>query len=115
MEVSSMNGQDIQMKSPYNAATASPPGAHGERADEVRPDDEKAEYVAREDEVERPARAPTAMRSGVRMRIDELTKRIVAQIVDEDNKVIKQIPPEEALKLAQRIRAANGLIFDRKA
>jgi len=50
-----------------------------------------------------------------RLRIDEGTKRIVAQIVNEDHEVIKQIPPEELLRIAARFRDLQGKLFDRKA
>jgi len=53
-------------------------------------------------------------RTGTRLRIDEASKRIVAQIVDENNEVIKQIPPEEILKIAARFREISGKMFDRK-
>ncbi|HUW60219.1 MAG TPA: flagellar protein FlaG [Candidatus Bathyarchaeia archaeon] len=51
-------------------------------------------------------------RTGTRLRIDKSTKRIVAQIVGRDNHIIKQIPPEEALKIAARLRELRGEIFD---
>ena len=51
-------------------------------------------------------------RTGTRLRIDKATKRIVAQIVGRDNNIIKQIPPEEALKIAARLRELQGQLFD---
>jgi len=54
-------------------------------------------------------------RTRTRLRIDEGTKRIVAQIVSEDHEVIKQIPPEELLRIAARFRDLQGNLFDRKA
>ena len=51
-------------------------------------------------------------RTGTRLRIDKATNRIVAQIVGRDNNIIKQIPPEEALKIAARLREFRGEIFD---
>jgi uncharacterized FlaG/YvyC family protein len=53
--------------------------------------------------------------AGVSLRIDAATKRVVAQIVDEANHVIKQIPPEELLKVAAKTRQLQGLLFDREA
>ena len=50
-----------------------------------------------------------------RLRIDEASKRIVAQIVNEDHEVIKQIPSEELLRIAARFRDLQGKLFDRKA
>ncbi len=51
-------------------------------------------------------------RTGTRLRIDKATNRIVAQIVGRDNNVIKQIPPEEALRIAARLREFRGAMFD---
>ncbi|MCX5769660.1 MAG: flagellar protein FlaG [Candidatus Hydrogenedentes bacterium] len=51
-------------------------------------------------------------RTGTRLRIDKATKRIVAQIVGRDNNIIKQIPPEEALEIAARLREFRGEFFD---
>ncbi len=51
-------------------------------------------------------------RTGTRLHIDKGSNRIVAQIVGRDNNVIKQIPPEEALKIAARMRELHGVMFD---
>ena len=51
-------------------------------------------------------------RGGVRLYIDEGTNRIVAEIVDKNNEVVRQLPPEEALRIAARFREIIGLIFD---
>lgn len=52
-------------------------------------------------------------RTGTRLRVDESTKRVVAQIIDSNNEVIKQIPPEELLTLAAKSREIEGRLFDR--
>lgn len=51
----------------------------------------------------------------LRLRVDKETSRIVAQIVDENHEVVRQIPPEEALKIAARTRRLLGLLFDQNA
>ncbi len=56
----------------------------------------------------------SASRAGTRMRIDAASKRVVAQIVNENNEVIKQIPPEDVLKIAARFRELRGKLFDQK-
>lgn len=61
------------------------------------------------------ARIAANARGGTRLHVDEATNRIVAQIVNAENQVIKQIPPEEALRVAARIRNIVGLLFDRQA
>jgi flagellar protein FlaG len=57
----------------------------------------------------------TIQRTGTRIRIDDGTKRIVAQILDENREVIKQIPPEDLLQIAARLRQLEGLLFDSDA
>lgn len=54
------------------------------------------------------------IRGGTRLRLDPATNRVVAQIVNKNNEVIKQVPPEEALRIAARFRQLTGLIFDLK-
>ena len=53
--------------------------------------------------------------AGVRLRIDKATSQIIAQIVDENNKVVRQVPPEEVLKIAESTRQLQGLLFDESA
>ncbi len=51
-------------------------------------------------------------RAGTRLSVDAATKRIVAKIVDETNQVIKQIPPEELLKIIAQARKMYAKLFD---
>jgi len=51
-------------------------------------------------------------RSGTRLHVDPNVHRIVAEIVDENNEVIKQIPPEEMLRIAAKFRELTGLLFE---
>ena len=53
--------------------------------------------------------------AGVNLRVDAATKRVVTQLVDERNQVIKQIPPEELLKVVAKTRQLQGLLFDQDA
>ena len=53
--------------------------------------------------------------TGTRLRIDADSKRIIAQIVNEANEVIKQIPPEELLRIKAKSRQIQGLLFDKNA
>ena len=53
--------------------------------------------------------------SSVRMRVDKASKQVVTRIVDANNEVIRQIPPEELLKIARKMRELEGVLFDRKA
>jgi uncharacterized FlaG/YvyC family protein len=54
-------------------------------------------------------------RTGTRLRFDEDSKRIVAQIVNEANEVIRQVPPEEVLRIAAKLRRLQGILFDETA
>ncbi len=50
-----------------------------------------------------------------RLRVDEASKRVIAQIVNESGEVVKQIPPEEVLRLAANFGRLQGLLFDQQA
>ena len=48
--------------------------------------------------------------------IDDSTHRVVVKVINTDNgEVIRQIPSETALKLAQSLSSASSLLFDDKA
>lgn len=53
--------------------------------------------------------------AGAIIRIDEATNRWVAQLVNENNEVIRQIPPQELLEIAAKFRRLQGLLFDERA
>jgi uncharacterized FlaG/YvyC family protein len=57
-------------------------------------------------------RIPGSDRAGTRFGIDKTTDRIVAQIMSHDREVIKQVPPEELLKVLGKQRRLQGLLFD---
>ncbi len=56
---------------------------------------------------------PLALRT--RMRVDRDSGDIVAQILDENGNVVKQIPPEVMQKLAERFQELQGLLLDEQA
>ena len=60
------------------------------------------------------ARRQDTVRSGARIYVDEATNRVVIQIVNADDEVIRQIPPEEILRIAERFQKLTGIIFDRE-
>ncbi len=53
-------------------------------------------------------------RNGSKIRIDESTDRIVVQILNANDEVIKQFPPEELLKAIRNTRELVGLVFDQQ-
>jgi flagellar protein FlaG len=57
--------------------------------------------------------AISTLNRGVRFHVDKSEGRLVAQVIDRDtNEVLRQIPPEEFLELASRLRDFVGLLFD---
>ncbi len=46
------------------------------------------------------------------IRVDKENNRIVVRLLDKDNQVIKQIPPEETLEIASKMRRLQALLFD---
>jgi len=55
------------------------------------------------------------LNTGVRLRVDKESDQIVAQFVDANDKVIKQIPPEDMLRIAANMRKLEGLLFNKEA
>ncbi|MCX8065557.1 MAG: flagellar protein FlaG [Candidatus Hydrogenedentes bacterium] len=53
--------------------------------------------------------------TSTRLKLDEETKRIVIQILNAKDEVIKQIPPEEWLKFLAKWQKIQGLFFDERA
>jgi flagellar protein FlaG len=52
----------------------------------------------------------------IRFNVDESTKDIVVKIVNKDSgELIKQIPPQEALRLKERLQDMLGLIIEEMA
>ncbi|MFO7976518.1 MAG: flagellar protein FlaG [Candidatus Hydrogenedentota bacterium] len=76
----------------------------------------KPQQAAPRQTIERPETValakPRPKRAGMRLSIDEQTKRIVAKIVDETNRVIKQIPPEEILRIIAQGRKVRAQMFN---
>ena len=60
------------------------------------------------------ARTAANTRSASRIRLDDATDRVVVQILNAENEVIKQFPPEELLRVLENIREVTGLLFDRQ-
>lgn len=46
------------------------------------------------------------------IRVDKENNRIVVRLLNQDNQVIKQIPPEEVLEIASKMRRLQALLFD---
>lgn len=51
-------------------------------------------------------------RGGTRIHIDDATNQVITEILNESNEVIRQVPPEDAIRIAARFRQITGLLFD---
>jgi len=121
MGVSSVNATDSAVRlaslqtappSPSRSRTAEAPGsATPKRRDDPGTGEDQVQRSEQKTDGERPA----VQQRGVRLRVDEASKRVVAQIVGADNEVIKQIPPEEVLEIASKFRDLQGILFDQNA
>lgn len=118
MGINSINGQIPAVLNPMNATRVPAPqiraseGASEANLKSQQPQEPKKEQVkqaAKPVEQEMPginANVP-------RFTIHGDTKQVIAQIVDEHNKVVRQIPPEDLLRVAARMRKLEGLLFDK--
>ena len=93
-------GQDAAQSS---AARSSAPPNRRQDQGQVLP----AASMARTDAL------PTS--AGPHLRVDEDSKRIVAEFYDENGKVVRQIPPETELKRASNLGNLEGRLFDQSA
>ena len=122
MGVQGVDGQELRALSPATPVPhrhRAPPEAHTEadaaaqaRAEPPQRDTQEPRVVRGEKRGGQPA---AVRRAGMRLRIDGPSKRIVAQIMDQNNQVIKQIPPAELLKIAAKFRDLQGILFDMDA
>jgi uncharacterized FlaG/YvyC family protein len=74
------------------------------------PSEEQVRRVT--DEPSAPAREIPVRRP--RIRVSEETKRFITQIVDENQEVVRQIPPEELIEFSARFRRLQGILFDER-
>jgi len=79
-------------------------GCTGKKSAVVKTDDNAANSIVKS----------VPKRTGTRLSVDAGTKRIIVSIIDETNKVIKQIPPERLLRIAARTKVMTALLFDEK-
>ena len=118
MGVRSVASQDPSVLLSASAARAPASRPNAAEAPEKAALEARGKLHAGKERVEKAAStvqdSPTVQRSGTRLRIDQASKRVIAQIMDQNNQVIKQSPPEEALKIAARFREICGRLFDEK-
>ncbi|GMV91092.1 MAG: flagellar protein FlaG [Candidatus Hydrogenedentes bacterium] len=114
MGVRSVTGSELRaLNDPSLARTPSggvPASAPKEAAQQAPESPKPAKVEAREVE-----RVQLTEGTGTRLRIDNESKRIIVQIVNDADEVIKQIPPDDLLRIASKIRQIQGLLFDENA
>lgn len=119
MEISNVKGFNANTIDPTLAAQTPPGQKSNGEVQELKPFKTNGpglgEQKARQEPQSREPAPVTVEPTGTRMRIDKESKRIITQIVDQSNQVIKQIPPQELLQIAARFRQLEGVIFDKKA
>jgi uncharacterized FlaG/YvyC family protein len=118
MGVNSIPGQGATLQSalePVAARTPLPDERGGEKKDKVK--ETKTQPPAKQDT--RPTQdtgfvvEATGPSKSTKYHIDESSQRIVAQILNENREVIRQLPPEELLQIAARFREIQGILFDK--
>ena len=82
-------------------------------------DEEKLEKRLSEEEVKKLAKETKDvledLNKGIRFSISKDTGDIVVQVVNrKTNELIRQIPPEELVKLRTKLKEICGILFDRK-
>ena len=83
---------------------AAPPGAS-----KPEPPEEQVQRV-----LEALREEPDLRFTPARLRIDEATGQFIVQILNEEQQVVRQIPPEELLRIAVRFEQLQGLLFDER-
>ncbi|HIJ74258.1 MAG TPA: flagellar protein FlaG [Candidatus Hydrogenedentes bacterium] len=115
MGLPGINGNEPTAPMPDPGARTPPPRPQQAAAAEGAPRPRASPEAPQDPGARRVVLDPPVKRAGTRLRVDKASKRIIAQILDEHNEVLKQIPPEEVLKVAARIRRLQGLLLDEQA
>lgn len=119
MGVAGISGQDVSLQAATRAAQA--PDSLSRTVKTLQSGAApvaRSEPSSSEEQVQQ-ATADTVVydgsrRAGTRLRVDNASRRIITQIVDRNNEIIKQIPPEELLKITATFQEVNGKLFDQK-
>jgi flagellar protein FlaG len=65
--------------------------------------------------VEELNKAMNPLNQDLKFKYDNKTDELIVKVIDtKTDKVIRQFPPEEALKLMEKMREIVGLLFDKK-
>lgn len=113
MEVRSVSGQDMAALAQARAQTSGSRAAAetGQSQAVARPSTDTDKPEVRQATESTP---PKVESTSTRMRLDGTSKRVVAQIVNQSNEVIKQIPPQELLDIAAKFKKLDAVLFNVK-
>lgn len=111
MEVRSVSGQDVvKLAQARVQALGSRAAADtGQSQAAARPSTDAGKPEVRQATEETP---PIVEGTSTRMRLDGASKKIVAQIVNQSNEVIKQIPPQDLLDIAAKFKKLDSVLFN---
>ncbi len=48
-------------------------------------------------------------------KVDDKTNNLVVQVLDDNGELIRQLPPEDVLKLREKLKELRGVLFEGKA
>jgi hypothetical protein len=115
MEIGVALPQSVNLPDPVRRASTAAPVEPAASFTPPKPPPEAAPRPVPSEVIEAlAARTEANTRSASRIRLDDATDRVVVQILNSDNEVIKQFPPEELLDVLKKIRQVTGLILDRQ-
>ena len=77
-----------------------------------RPNEEQVQPVKSPAKPAEPAADITAQ--ATRYRVDKDSKRIVTQLIGQNNEVVRQIPPQDQLDISAKMKRLQGLLFDQR-
>ena len=110
MEIHNVSGPDLAAQEAVSRTPTRPPEPPKEEPERAEAAQEEQAPEKTQPLAEHLGNQPT--RTGHRLYVDEATERVVAEILDENDEVIKQIPQEEQLQAIARTRAIQGILFD---
>jgi len=75
----------------------------------------KQENIDISEAMERVASTAKLFNRKIQLRVDEESNMVIVKIIDkETNEVIRQVPPEELVKLSRNARDLKGLLIDKE-
>jgi uncharacterized FlaG/YvyC family protein len=113
MEIRSVSGQDMVALAQARVQTSGSRAAAdtGQSQAAARPSTDTVKPEVRQATEEAP---PIVENTSTRMKLDGASKRVVAQIVNQSNEVIKQIPPQDLLDIAAKFKKLDSVLFNVK-